>query len=156
MFKTKPEITQWPDAPKPAPYESPVLQIIDGELHISYLIAPEALSVTGHEQCAVVKFSGVLVFSYGYPNDEALPGHPLYGYGLEYYSFNVIENSPRIEELRKQNAVCFPIDRLPWNYRHFIVTFQDETLDVVCGEISFLGHYATEDCEEALELCLSK
>jgi hypothetical protein len=153
----KPKITQWSDAPELASYESPVLYITERELLISYLIAPVALSVEDQEECAVVKFSGVSVFTYGYPNDEALPGHPLFGDGLKYYSFNVMENSPRIEEMRKQNAVRFPASGSLWNdCKPFIVTFQDETLEVVCREISFLGRYATGDRKEALGLYLSK
>jgi hypothetical protein len=153
----KPKITQWLDAPVPASYDSPVLHITERELFISYLVAPVALLVDDQEECAVVKFDGVSVFTYGYPNDEALPGHPLIGFGLEYYSFNVIENSPRIEEMKKQNAVCFPDSGRLWNNRkHFVVTFQDETLEVVCNEISFLGRFTTNDRKRALELCLAK
>ncbi|WP_395005392.1 hypothetical protein [Undibacterium sp.] len=157
MFMLKPKITQWPDAPVPASCESPILHVNGRELFISYLIAPVALQTEDQDECGVVKFGGVSVFTYGYPNDEALPGHPLIGFGLEYYSFNVIENSPRIEEMKKQNAVRFPDSGWLWDKRkHFIVTFQDDTLEVVCSEISFLGRVATDDRRKALEYYVGK
>jgi hypothetical protein len=157
MSIAEPRITEWCDAPVLASHEPPVLDITGRDLLVSYLIARVALSVEDQEECAVVKFGGVYVFTYGYPNDEALPGHPLFRHGLKHYSFNVVENSPRIEEMRKQNAVCFPNSGRLFDHRkHFVVTFQDETLEVVCDEISFLGRYATPDPQEAMGLCLSK
>lgn len=90
---------------------------------------------------AVLKFEGVLHYRFGYPNDEALQGHPLYQFGLKHYGFFAVENSPLIGEIEKQNE-CHSQHRpgIYAKFRHWIVTFHDDTLEViavrgkVCGQ----------------------
>jgi hypothetical protein len=38
---------------------------------------------------AVLRFTDVRDWHYGYPNDEGLDSHPLYGLGLKFYEFHV-------------------------------------------------------------------
>src|SRR5690242_13177953 len=54
---------------------------------------------------AILRFEGVLYYGIGYPNDEALGGHPLYENGLGFYDFQVVENSPLIADLDRRNQV---------------------------------------------------
>jgi hypothetical protein len=74
---------------------------------------------------------------FGYPNDEALPGHPLYGQGLGYYGIYHVRNSSAIAALASQNEISFPGSKhLFDNDRHLIITFQDNTFECVfTGEI---------------------
>src|SRR4051812_4173055 len=60
------------------------------------------------EERAVAVFVGCLVCRFGYPNDEALPGHPLYKHGLRDYDFFEVSPSAWMEEVKSQNRVSFP------------------------------------------------
>src|ERR1043165_1921251 len=83
------------------------------------------------QNVAMLKFNATL-FRFGYPNDEALAGHPLFKYGLECYGFYIVENSPLIEELGTQNKVHSMNDPARWRkLLHWIITFHGQTLEVV-------------------------
>lgn len=49
---------------------------------LSYRAAPDDAS-------ALIRFTSVRDWHYGYPNDEGLDAHPLHGLGLEPYEFHV-------------------------------------------------------------------
>lgn len=89
---------------------------------------------------AVLRFEGVLQFRMGYPNDEALHGHPLAKLGMEHYEVYLVENSPLIAELEDQNRV-HPSFRpgMYDQFRHWILTFHDETLEVVALRAVVVG-----------------
>jgi hypothetical protein len=73
---------------------------------------------------------------FGYPNDEALGGHPLYQSGLKHYGVFEVENSSWLEQTRKQNAVCFPnADRWGKNLHHFVFTFHDSTFECLAEDL---------------------
>jgi hypothetical protein len=78
-----------------------------------------------------------MIATFGYPNDEALPGHRLYESGLSYYGvFEVLEPSWR-GRIIAQNQSVFP--KTPAHYerlRHFIVTFQDSTFECLAEQLS--------------------
>jgi hypothetical protein len=82
---------------------------------------------------AVLHFEGVLYYAMGYPNDEALAGHPLYNNGLESYEFQLVENSPLIADLDRRNQVHerHVAGSYLKRFRHWVITFHDETLEVV-------------------------
>jgi hypothetical protein len=72
-------------------------------------------------------------FKFGAPNDEALGGHPLARYGLGYYGLYEVKNSPWIRELCMSNRIhSRHSDKMYEGLRHFVVTFKDVTLEVVC------------------------
>ena len=89
---------------------------------------------------AVLHFEGVLYYAMGYPNDEVLNAHPLYANGLGFYSFHVVANSPLIADLDRRNQVHDPHVAGDYmkRFRHWIVTFHDETLEVVATKARFL------------------
>jgi hypothetical protein len=47
-----------------------------------------AYHLPGCKQSAVVAFSSATEWNYGYPNDEGLSEHPLWGRGLTFYNFH--------------------------------------------------------------------
>lgn len=102
----------------------PELRVSDGETILTYAT---------HWDCdtpyAEIAFSGVLVAQLGYPNDEALRGHPLYPYGLRWYTFQEVLASPWIAEIRSRNEVPFPKVAYAGDARHFVYTFHDETFE---------------------------
>jgi hypothetical protein len=89
---------------------------------------------------AVLHFEGVLYYAMGYPNDEALNAHPLQANGVGFYGFHVIENSPLIADLDRRNQVHerHVAGAYMKRFRHWIITFHDETLEVVATNARFL------------------
>ncbi|MGC4072339.1 MAG: hypothetical protein QM760_07460 [Nibricoccus sp.] len=104
------------------------------------------------EERAVAVFEGCMASRFGYPNDEALSGHPLYKHGLRDYDFFEITPSPWMEEVRAQNRVSFPNYDMP-SRKHFIVTAHDESFE--CLADSFAVHPATAFPIEAMSARIS-
>lgn len=75
----------------------------------------------GCESSAVVRFSGVARWSYGYPNDEGLSEHPLYGRGLKYYEFHAVPSEPSSDLIR------------------WIATFHDGTFEVEASAVTVVA-----------------
>jgi hypothetical protein len=93
----------------------------------------ESSEAVGH---AVVEFPMCSVTLFGYPNDEALPGHPLYSSGLGYYGIFEVLNPSWVKRIQQQNSVSFPKregDRS--TLRHFIITFHDSTFECLADDI---------------------
>jgi hypothetical protein len=104
----------------------------------------------GGDTVAVLRFDS-WCHKFGYPNEEALSGHPLYQYGLECYGFHLVENSPWIAELCRQNRVhSRHTDSLFADLRHWIMTFHDTTLEVVGREARVIGLFDADSPEQAL------
>lgn len=84
---------------------------------------------------AIVEFIRCSTTKFGYPNDEAIGGHPLSSKGLEAYDIFEVLNSSWIIEQEKQNRISFP-DRthMSWK-RHFIFTFHDSTFECLAQDI---------------------
>ncbi len=83
---------------------------------------------------AVVEFVGCSTTKFGYPNDEARPGHPLSKRGLGGYGIYEVMNSSWIEEQAQMNRVHFPnFSMRP--VRHFMFTFHESTLDCITTDI---------------------
>jgi hypothetical protein len=89
---------------------------------------------------AILHFEGVLYYAMGYPNDEVLNAHPLYANGLGFYGFHVVENSPLIADLDRRNQVHerHVAGAYMKRFRHWIITFHDETLEVVARNARFM------------------
>ena len=68
----------------------------------------------------VLRFNGLRDWVYGYPNDEALDAHPLYGQGLEFYEFH-----------------RGPVGH--FGERVWIATFHDGTLTVYAESVDVLS-----------------
>ena len=83
---------------------------------------------------AVINIEGCLKTCFGHPNDEALAGHPLSRKGLGAYGIYEVTNSSWIAEVNAQNKVCFP-DFEYGEYRHFVFTFHDSTLECIATEL---------------------
>jgi hypothetical protein len=74
---------------------------------------------------------------YGRPNDEAHGAHPLAKFGLGFYGFYEVHDSPWIREMMIANRV-HPrhSDSLFDGLRHFIACFKDVKFECVCREMS--------------------
>ncbi|MBI3545132.1 MAG: hypothetical protein HY081_00850 [Gammaproteobacteria bacterium] len=110
------------------------------------------LYYTDKEKYAVVEFPMCLQFTFGHPNDEVLPGHPLFKNGLNYYTVHRIENSSKLAALEKCNAVHPRHNSKQFlkDMHHYIFTFQDSTLECLVQEgASWKSIVTVYDEEEA-------
>jgi hypothetical protein len=98
------------------------------------------------DDCAVSRF--------GYPNDEALSGHPLYEQGLSNYScFEVLDSSWR-SRVQAQNLVAFPTSGSIFSSaRHFAITFHDTTFECLADDLRW--EWVEGSTESALRPYLS-
>ena len=84
----------------------------------------------------ILEFKQLAKTKFGLPNDEAMPGHPLYEAGLDKIGYGFVEvlDSTWIREEERMNQVKFP--RSSFNgVRHFIVMFHDSTFE--CLAVDF-------------------
>jgi len=110
----------WTEAPRIRIPEGPSLLSDQDALWLSYETEPEI-----H---AVVKFQRLIDFRLSPINDEGLGRHPYSASGLVWYTFHEILNSA---------------ENLRWHHcgaRHWVISFKDNTLDVVATDVSILSH----------------
>lgn len=128
----------------------PVIYAGEGGLLLAYIVSKPELN-DALEEYAVVKFEGVLQHTFGYPNDEALSGHPLFEAGLQFYAFNEVVESPCLAELGRRNAIAFPGTESHFmSFRHWLVTFHDESLEVIARSAKVLGRRVAASGTQAL------
>jgi hypothetical protein len=96
---------------------------------------PSARQPRADRGIGVVEFKGVASVKMGSPNDEVLSGHPLWGSGLVFYRAHEVRNSPWISELMDINRVHSRFCAERWSEtRHFVLAFNDETVECVAQE----------------------
>ena len=83
----------------------------------------------------VIELVHCKITKFGYPNDEALAGHPLYQRGLSGYGVFEVINSSWSRQLTEQNRVSFP-NTPDSSAHHFIFTFHDSTFECIAGSLS--------------------
>lgn len=82
----------------------------------------------------VIEILGCSITKFGYPNDEALGGHPLAKKGLRSYGVFEVLRSSWVRAKTEQNRVCFP--RTPDSkQRHFVLTFHDSTFECIADDL---------------------
>ena len=108
--------TIWEEAPELATPESPALFYDAGErdLWLAY-----AMARSSPLKFAVVRFTGVIDHRLSPINDEGIGKHRYCYTGLQFYSFNELKGSEETQEWEVLKA------------RHWVVTFKDNTLDVI-------------------------
>ena len=77
----------------------------------------------------VIEFDQCWLTKFGYPNDEALGGHPLARNGLCAYGVFEVLSSSWIASTTEQNRVRFPATSDDTETRHFVFTFHDSTFE---------------------------
>jgi len=139
LGEPQPHVVSWLEPPQ-MDTGSPIPSVhCDGHrllcaYHIKHEMIPGAIT-------ALLKFEHVLQFRFGYPNDEALHGHPLYNFGLRHYGFYLVEKSPLVAEIESQNRVHIAYKPGMYaGFRHWIVTFHDEILEVIALRAAIVGH----------------
>jgi hypothetical protein len=125
------------------PQTLPVVKDLELSRHYSFQYENFVISTQHDLYLLLEKNEGVIhglkfnfgIFKYGSPNDEARGGHALTKYGLGWYGFYQIENSPWIKELMIANRIHDRHnDSMFDRDRHYAVCFKDVMLEVVCTE----------------------
>jgi hypothetical protein len=111
----------------------PVLMATDEQLVFSFnAMRPTPDGRRTDAGRAVVKVNPCLAFKFGYPNDEALGGHPLNARGFHGVAVYEVMESSWVAALAEQNRVKFPDSDLSgWGVRHFLFSFHESTLEVL-------------------------
>jgi hypothetical protein len=106
----------------------------------------------------IIEFRRVASVKMGSPNEEVAHGHPLWGYGLEFYGAHVVTNSPWIKELADINRVHPQFTEKAWAAaRHYVLPFHDETVECVAQdatawtELRSMGDVVRDLSSEALK-----
>lgn len=121
----------WPDAA----VSNPVLVQTEGDTFLTFTAMKAGLDGLYEDAgTAVVEVEGCQITRFGYPNDEALPGHPLYARGLSAYGVFEVRNSRWVRELTEQNRVSFPSTPNS-DQTHFIVSFHDSTFECIADAL---------------------
>jgi hypothetical protein len=127
---TKLEVPWLPDAGAPQPH------LFAGDTGPAIVVYRTSSLAPSDDEFAVLRFPMCEIVKFGYPNDEALPGHPLYLKGLTHYGLFEVLDSSWMKTLAEQNLVSFPNpDPSATSGRHFVVTFHDSTLECIAEGI---------------------
>ena len=135
MFGPKQSVIQLDIGFEPeAAVSGPVLLQTDDDTFLTF----NAVRMAGERRetagTGVIEIQGCSVTKFGYPNDEALAGHPLYKHGLGAYGVFEVKKSIWIQQMTEQNRVSFP-QTTESRRRHFVFTFHDSTFECVADEI---------------------
>ena len=79
-----------------------------------------------------IKFKEFSKYTFGFPNDEAIHGHPYYKLGMMPYSFYELKNSDWIRALENIDKVHPRYKHDKWKAdKHYIITFHDNMFECV-------------------------
>ena len=117
----------------------------------SVLTMPKKFARNKTQYEVTLLFENVTSLMFGYPNDEALGGHPLYDKGLRHYRVYEVQNSSWITLIKQTNEKSFPgKSQIFDGDRHIIITFQDSTFECLFGGKIRLRNSMDEESETKL------
>lgn len=132
---------------------APEPRVVMSELFVG--IAFYASDARPGEEVATAAFVRCTSFRMGFPNDEALHGHRLWGRGLESYRAHEVSDSAWLAELRAVEAAHPQAPAVPFaGARHFVLTFHDSTVEAIAEAIEVGPSYRTMG--EAIEALVTK
>ncbi|MES9970196.1 MAG: hypothetical protein ABW092_09195 [Candidatus Thiodiazotropha sp.] len=115
----KPTVTIWEEVPSFPTWAYPSVYYNGSDVLVCFETRDEG-------KYSIVFFEGVIEYLIQLFTDESLGGHECSKYGLNSYEFNIVNSSPKLEKWR----VLKP--------KHWVITFKDETLDVISKECRIL------------------
>lgn len=122
----------------------PFIVSSDQRALIGFYARSEDAGQSDSDAVNVAELVGCTSLKFGFPNDEALHGHRLYGAGLGYYQLHEVDNSAWLVELRAIELVHDHAPEVPFeNARHFVLTFHDSTVEAIASDVRLVGSYGT-------------
>jgi hypothetical protein len=113
---------------------------------------------------AILSIEGCIISKFGYPNNEGLPEHPFFEYGLAKYPVLEITNSSWVEEILEQidtssrrirsNGFNCQSSEKKSIKRHFIITLSETTFECIAS--SLIVERYCETFDEAFSYVVSK
>jgi hypothetical protein len=104
----------------------------------------------GDDEVVSAEFENCAAITCGFPNDEVLHGHALWGRGLEFYRLHEVKESDWLDELRAVEAVHDQAPTMPFSQaRHFVLTFHDSTVEAVADDLVVRDRYPSMEAAAA-------
>jgi hypothetical protein len=117
----------------PPPAGSGELLLVD-ERSCRLVFVPAVFDTPDRHRTAVATFKRCAQVLFGYPNDEAQPGHPPYADWS--YGFCEVLGSGWPARLGAQNRVAFPTQTPPGQQRHLIVVCHEGLVEALADDVS--------------------
>ena len=93
-------------------------------------------------EVVAMELRGCIAVMSGFPNDEVLHGHRLWGNGLQFYEAHEILDSRWIEYLADIERHHDQAPETPFaEARHFLLSFHDSTLEAIATELVVVGTF---------------
>jgi hypothetical protein len=124
--------------PSPSGSGEILIQACEGDAFLTFFAMSSVLNSQGHYEDlgrAVVHIKGLIQSKFGYPNDEAFPGHPLYKHGFDGCGVFEVFGGSWARELIAQNKIPFPNAAGNWECRHFIFPFKENVFECLARDI---------------------
>jgi hypothetical protein len=136
----------------PAPAGSEEVLITDEDTAMLVFLAWDTR--TREHQCAIATFRRCSQALFGYPNDEAWPGHRYFDVAIWTYGILEVVGSDWPERLTIQNLVAFPRSTPRPGRRHFIVACHENVAEFLAEDVEVEAVLGT--FEEALLIAVRR
>src|SRR6185437_11809106 len=121
---------------------SPMIISNDNELFVSFYANKDRTSAVPVERnicydvgIYVLKFKLYMKFTFGFPGEETLRGHPYSRLGMKSYSFYELKKSDLIKSLQRIDKVHPRHNPEKWEkYKHYILTFHDNMFECIAQD----------------------
>lgn len=125
-----------------------------------FFAVSKTVDETGHLadlRVAVLECTNCATAKFGYPNDEGLPEHPLYKYGLNDHRTSIMEvvDSPWVKEIQDQRqasaARIWGARGMSWKpdnrpqLKHFIIPLKEQTFECVASGMVVKEYFESFD-----------
>ncbi len=118
-----------------AAVSNPVLFQTDYDAFLTFNAVQTSVEGRRHKAgTAVAEIRRCSITQFGYPNDEALPGHPLYSRGLSAYGIFEVRNSLWVRQITERNRVSFP-NAPDSKKKHYIICFHDSSFECIADAL---------------------
>jgi hypothetical protein len=134
---------------EPSPSTPGEMMLANGwHTYLLFNAVSKTADLSGHLQqlgVAFIECKQCMVSKYGYPNDEGLAEHPLWGLGLRSAQSSILEvvDSPWSTEVYEQRIASArrisPTRSTDWvnpkDHRHFLITFKEGTFECIASSL---------------------
>jgi hypothetical protein len=116
--------------------------LVSTEHRSLFAFYPPDTTAADRDLVRVAEFVACTSVRFGFPNDEVLGGHRLYGRGLTFYAAHEVRESTWLEEFRTIERTHPRTPTTPFaDSRHWILTFHDTTLEAIAVGIELRGDF---------------